>query len=180
MIFTSERFRLRPYTADDVDALATVANDRAISRWMSHRFPYPYDRPDAEFWIGRMLAEDPIGNWAVEVDGRLAGGVGFEPHRGEHAGVAEFGYWLAPAYWGRGIMSEAATLIADFALRKRNLRRLEAHVFAANVASARVLEKTGFVREAIHAQSYVDRDGTVCDAWLYARLVIPSGGAKAP
>ena len=50
------------------------------------------------------------------------------------------------------------------------MRRLEAHVFAANRASARVLDKTGFTREAVLRGGLVERDGTPCDAWLYAKL----------
>jgi RimJ/RimL family protein N-acetyltransferase len=41
-------------------------------------------------------------------------------------------------------------------------------VFAPNLASARVLEKCGFVREAVMREALVERDGSVVDAWLYA------------
>ncbi len=94
----------------------------------------------------------------------------FFPHAGEHSGVAEFGYWLGCIYWGRGIATQAAQLLAAHALGERKLRRLEAHVFAPNLASARVLEKSGFVREAVLRDAYVQRDGTIVDGLLYAKL----------
>jgi ribosomal-protein-alanine N-acetyltransferase len=170
MILTGARCRLRPFAAGDAVALAAAANDPEVSRWVTQRFPFPYGVPDAEVWLGRILHDDPIKNWAIEVDGALAGGIGFKPLDFESAGVAEFGYWLGSAFWGRGIATEAATLLADYALRERRLRRLEARVFTANAPSARVLEKAGFVRESILHRAYVDRDGNVCDGWLYVRL----------
>ena len=52
------------------------------------------------------------------------------------------------------------------------LRRIEARVFERNVASARVLEKAGFRLEGRLEKSYVERDGTPCDEFVYARLKI--------
>jgi RimJ/RimL family protein N-acetyltransferase len=49
-------------------------------------------------------------------------------------------------------------------------RRLEATVFAPNVASAKILASAGFTFEAkIHAM-YLDRDDVVHDGLLYGRL----------
>ncbi len=147
-----------------------VAGDFAVARWMTAGFPHPYTRAAADAWVVKAAAEDPVENFAIEVEGLLAGGIGIAPHTGEHAGVAEFGYWLGCAYWGRGIATEAAGLVVRHAFDVRHLRRLEAHVFAPNTASARVLEKTGFTREAVLRESYVERDGTIVDGYLYALL----------
>lgn len=162
--------RVRPWTEADAEPLARLADEVAIARWMTATFPNPYTLEVAQAWVTKSLAEDPIDNFVVEVDGCFAGGAGLKPRAGEQAGVAEFGYWLGRAYWGRGIATEAAQLLADHALKERQLRRLEAHVFLPNVASARVLEKSGFVREALLREAYVERDGTIVDGLLYARL----------
>jgi RimJ/RimL family protein N-acetyltransferase len=137
---------------------------------MTHAFPHPYTLEDARAWIATSSAESPTNNFAIEVDGALAGGAGIRPLGGESIGVAEFGYWLGRAYWGRGIATEAAAMLAQHAFEERGLRRLEAHVYAPNVASARVLEKIGFTREAVLRSAISERDGRVTDAWLYARL----------
>jgi ribosomal-protein-alanine N-acetyltransferase len=162
--------RLRPYTFADADALAALANDFAVTRWMTAGFPFPYTRDDAARWLAIATAEDPPNNFAIEVDGSLAGGAGIGPLFGEHGGTAIFGYWVAPRYWGRGVATEAARLLARYALHARGFRRVEASVFAPNAASVRVLEKAGFTLEGRLRQSYVERDGTVCDGLLYARL----------
>lgn len=115
-------------------------------------------------------AEDPTDNYAIELNGELVGGVGIRPRQGEAAGVADFGYWLGRDYWGRGLATEASRVLANHAFGRRGLRRLEAHVFAPNLASVRVLEKCGFIREAILRQGLTDREGAIVDGWLYALL----------
>jgi RimJ/RimL family protein N-acetyltransferase len=175
MIIAGERCRLRPYSIDEAPLLARLAGEFEVARWMTATFPHPYRVDDARAWLARAVSDVPVNHFAIEVDGRLAGGAGLTPHDDERRGGAEFGYWLGPAFWGRGIATEAARLLAEHALTRRGLRRLAAHVFARNLASARVLEKCGFVREAVLREAFVERDGTVSDGFLYARLRSPAG-----
>lgn len=167
LMLIGKRCLLRPYRMADAEPLAAIANDELVTRWMTRRFPYPYTLADATAWLAR---QNPAETFAVEVGGRLAGGVGIRSDDGECAGVAEFGYWLGRAFWGRGIATEAAGLAADYVFAAFRLRRLEAHVFGRNAASAHVLEKCGFIREATLRRRLVDRDGNVDDCYLYARL----------
>lgn len=161
---------LRPYGADDVDALQAAGNHLEVVRWLTARFPYPYTRADAAAWVAIASVEVPTDTFVIEVGGAFAGCVGVQVHDGEKSGVAEFGYWIAPAFWNRGIATEAARLLVAHAFDARGLRRLEAHVFAPNLASARVLEKCGFTKEATLRRSVRDRDGNVLDSYLYAKL----------
>jgi len=62
---------------------------------------------------------------------------------------AELGYWLGKKYWGKGLMTEAVKLMLKFAFEKLKLHRVYAGVFEENIASRRVLEKTGFKLEGI-------------------------------
>jgi len=137
---------------------------------MTARFPYPYAISDAEDWISKVAGEAPTNTFVIEADERFAGSVAVLPREGEARGTAEFGYWLGREFWGRGIATEAACLLAGHALTLRGLRRLEARVWEPNRASARVLEKAGFVREAELREAVVDRNGIVSNLLLYARL----------
>lgn len=170
-MLTGERCRLRPYRLTDVEALRALADDPLVSRWMPAGFPYPYTRVNAIAWVCAALAGDPPAHYIIEADGEFAGSVGAMPRGGEKSGCAEFGYWLGRRFWGRGIASDAARMLADYALSEaRGLRRLEATVFAPNAASSRVLEKAGFRLEGRLRDGYVQRDGTLCDGLLYGRL----------
>jgi [ribosomal protein S5]-alanine N-acetyltransferase len=161
--------RLRPYRADDTDALCAVADDFLVARWMTRSFPHPYTRADAEWWIA--VANDGVPErCAIDVGGALAGGIGIELLGGERSGTALFGYWLGRRYWGRGIATDAARTLSDHALANPAVRRLEATVFAPNAASARVLEKSGFTLEARLPRYYLDREDAVCDGLMYGRV----------
>jgi [ribosomal protein S5]-alanine N-acetyltransferase len=161
--------RLRPYRPGDAAAMCAVADDFMVARWMTRAFPHPYTRHDAQEWIAHASRETRGRYFAIEVDGVLTGGIGVEPFRGERSGGAAFGYWLGRAYWGCGIATDAARTLADVSLRS-GLRRLEARVFAPNIASVRVLEKCGFELEGRLRAYYLDREDHVCDALLFARL----------
>jgi len=78
------------------------------------------------------------------------------------------GYWLGEEFWGRGIMTEAVTAATDFSFDNFPLRRISAEVFANNPASARVLEKAGFVFEG-RLKNHVVKEGQVPDSPLYPR-----------
>jgi [ribosomal protein S5]-alanine N-acetyltransferase len=141
-----------------------------VARWMTRTFPIPYTRRDAERWLAHATSDAFARYYAIEVDGLLVGGAGFEPYGGERSGTAAFGYWLGEPFWGRGIATDAARTLADHALAGDEIRRLEATVFVANVASARVLEKCGFTLEGTLRAYYLDRDDNVCDGLMFARL----------
>ena len=69
-------FRLRPWRADDLDALVRHANGEQVSRGLADRFPFPYTREDGEaFLAGRVIdLQDQV--FAIEIDGEACGGVG--------------------------------------------------------------------------------------------------------
>ena len=87
-------------------------------------------------------------------DDAVLGSGGF----GGSARVAELGYGLGRAYWGRGYATEAVEALLEHAGLLR-LRRLEAYSFLDNLASARVLEKAGFAHLGVVTRNYPARGG---------------------
>lgn len=57
--------------------------------------------------------------------------------------------FIAPSYWGQGIMSAAVKVALDFSMQYFNLHIAEVTYFAENRASRRVFEKNGFVDTGI-------------------------------
>ena len=79
-------------------------------------------------------------------EGRLLGTFDLrrpEPHR------LDCGYVLAPAEWGSGLMTEALSEVARWAMRQNGIWRIGAVYEVENRASARVMEKAGLAREGV-------------------------------
>ena len=154
-------------TADAAD-LARLADDREIWLGLRDLFPHPYGIGDARAFIALAGRTDPPTFFAIEVDGALAGGIGYTPRTDVERIGAEVGYWLGRVFWGRGIATAALRLLTAHAFAADpELRRLWAVPFARNVASARVLEKCGYRLEGTLRQSAI-KDGIVLDQWMYA------------
>src|ERR1700733_10574189 len=161
---------VRRFITADAASVASVANDHRIWLQLRDLFPSPYSLADADAYIGRVESENPPPrSLAIIVDGRAVGGVGLELMTDVNRQSAEIGYWLGAAYWGRGIATEAVTLVTDWAFGAHGLLRIFAQPFAGNLASRRVLEKAGYQLEGTLRCSAV-KDGEVRDQCMYARL----------
>ena len=159
---------LRAWRPDDLDSLVANASDESVSRGLRDRFPYPYTGDDGRAWLARAVDESDRA-WAVEIDGHAVGGVSLHPGVDVHRHSAELGYWLGQRWWGRGLMSAIIEVFAARAMAALRLYRLHASVYANNPASARVLEKAGFVREGTQ-KSAVFKRGELLDLFIYARV----------
>ena len=161
-------FRLRPFRPDDVDAVFEYASDPAFLRYLP--IPMPYTRPDAERFLAGQALLDRRQNpsWAIEVEGRPAGGVNirfFEEHR-----VSEIGYGVARRLWGQGFATEAARIVIGAAFREHpDLMRVRARADGPNAASIRVMEKLGMRREGLLRQDRLCR-GALVDHVVYGLL----------
>lgn len=160
---------VRPYHPGDRVALARHANSRNVWANLRDAFPHPYTEADAESWIAHATSAVPMSHFAVEVDGRFAGGIGLKLQTDVDRVSAELGYWLGEAFWGRGVATAAVVGFVPWAFEAFQLERIYATPFAWNVASARVLEKASFNKEGVMRRAVV-KDGVVADMPLYARL----------
>lgn len=160
-------FLLRAWQPGDETSLQKHANNPKVPLFLRDRFPHPYTADDAKFWINLMQSQPQLINFAIVVNDEACGGIGIEPMTGESRVTAEIGYWLGEEHWGRGIMAEAVKLITAYAFEHFPLERLEAGVYDKNTASMRVLEKAGYIKEAILQRSVIKND-VVMDKHLYA------------
>lgn len=164
-----QRCVIRPWRETDADSLVTHANNIKVARNLRDRFPYPYTRKNARDFLRFATSLEDESNLAIEVDGAAVGAIGYLPGTDVERFSAEIGYWLGEAYWGRGIVTEALVLVTEHAFAQAKLLRLFALPFADNVASARVLEKAGYVCEGRLRASSV-KFGERKDQLLYARV----------
>jgi ribosomal-protein-alanine N-acetyltransferase len=162
--------RLRQWFGSDAEVLVPLANDPYIARYLSHIFPQPYTRADADRWIREQNANETVGQFAIEVGGDLAGGIGFIIGNGERLGTASLGYWLGRRFWGKGVMSEAVQVATQWAFESLRVRRVWANVMGPNVGSSRVLEKAGYQLEGKMNLAICDRRGIIHDELIYAKM----------
>lgn len=85
-------------------------------------------------------------------------------------GRCEVGYWLAPPYWGQGLMPEALGAVIEHGFHNLGVAKFEADVFVGNDRSIAMLEGLGFRREGT-ARRVHQKHGKWVDAHLYG--IIP-------
>jgi [ribosomal protein S5]-alanine N-acetyltransferase len=163
-----ERCTVRLWRLDDAPSLAEHANNRKVWLGLRDLFPHPYTIDDAHEFLKRAATEQPATKFCIEIEGAAAGGIGIRLGQDVHRHTAELGYWLAERFWRRGVMSEAVAAFTDYGFENFPLHRIYAEPFANNPASARVLEKAGFVLEG-RLRKNVIKDGEILDSLLYAR-----------
>jgi ribosomal-protein-alanine N-acetyltransferase len=104
-----------------------------------------------------------------DADRALLGGLTLTNIRRGIAQAGSLGYWMGVDFAGRGYMTAAVRAFIPFAFTTLKLHRVEAACIPANIASIRLLEKTGFAREG-YARAYLCINGTWQDHLLYARV----------
>jgi ribosomal-protein-alanine N-acetyltransferase len=109
-------------------------------------------------------------NWAIclKSDSEMIGIIGHFLIKPEHY-RAEMGYMLLPEFQGQGIVSEAIAAVIDYGFKMMKLHSIEAIIDPENHASARVLEKNGFLKEA-HLKENEFYDGRFLDTVIYSLL----------
>ncbi len=169
MEITFGTWKLRSWSSDDVHALAKYANNRNVWINLRDRFPHPYGENDAEDWIRHVHERDLETHFAIASSDEAIGGIGLELQGDVAKRSAEMGYWLGEPFWGQGIATMAVAALVEWAFATFDLVRIYAEVFEWNAASARVLEKNGFVLEGRKRQS-VTKDGKTIDELMYALI----------
>lgn len=171
LVFETARLKLRPFVEGDVDAIFPIVSLADFSKnmsWKAHT-----EREETLTFIRGSLgvaAANEGAVWALEHEGKAVGCIGLDGLRWQ-VGVlrhdrADLGYWLAPALWGKGLMTEAASAVVRFAFEKIGLHKVATRCFVDNTASRRVIEKVGF-RFVGRAEDDVWRDGRWITQLLY-------------
>jgi [ribosomal protein S5]-alanine N-acetyltransferase len=170
-VLETRRLRLRLPAWEDAAGIAAYASDPEVSRYVS--WPRHRSLADADAFLKYAIGAVQTGlerNWVIieSATAAVAGTIGLrvQGHR------MELGYVLARHGWGRGVATEAAEAVVAWALAQPEVQRVWAVCDVDNVASARVLEKIGMLREGRLARWAVmpNLGGDARDCWCYARV----------
>jgi ribosomal-protein-alanine N-acetyltransferase len=137
------RLTLRRFLVGDAERVTEIIGAWNVGR-MLRLAPYPPTLENQRTWLASHETE-----WLAGTDYRFAVTehgvvIGCADVDNIESGSGEIGYWLDEACWGRGLATEAASAVRDFALRTLGLRRLTSGHAADNPNSGHVLVKLGF------------------------------------
>jgi len=160
-------FKLRPLTMNDLESFVLHANDFDIAKNMTNRFPFPYTQEHGKTFIEIATVDNPVHIFAIDINGKAVGAIGIHPQSDIMIKNAELGYWIGKKYWNNGIISKAIIQMIDFGFKTYDINRIFARPFGSNLASQRVLEKTGFILEA-RIEKIIFKNGELQDELIYA------------
>lgn len=170
-VLETERLVIRAFTNDDAEALLSFRSNPEAMRFV----PRPLQRNTEEAlemigMINHNIAANECIGWCVVLksSGKVIGSVSFHRIEKEHH-RAELGYMLHPDYWGKGLVTEAVRAIVDYGFRELNFHSIEAIIDPDNTASASVLNKLHFVKEAHFKENFV-HNGRFTDTAIYSLL----------
>jgi RimJ/RimL family protein N-acetyltransferase len=167
------RLCLREFRGTDEADIHAYASDAEVVRYASWGPNTPAEtRAVLDAWLveQRRWPRSSV-TLAIELSAerRLIGAIRLEERDVVHR-AGDFGYTITRAYWNRGIATEASRAVVDTAFRVLGFHRVWATCDTRNVASARVLEKTGLRREGEMRRDTI-RGGEWSDTYLYGVVV---------
>lgn len=151
---------LRRWRLTDADAVVAAFGDPDIQRWHVRRAD---SAEEARQWIidwQAGWANETRLNWALverssdSLMGRVS--LGNLEFNDASAGVA---YWMAPAWRGRGLCSQAVVAVSRWAFDEAGFHRIGLEHSVSNAASCRVATKAGFRVEGIRRSAALHADG---------------------
>jgi len=149
----TNRLVLRKPTLADAEAVFTrYASDPDVTKFMGWPRHESIEETRAFLELSDAEWEQwPAGPYLIEssADGKLLGAAGL---RFKTRTIAVTGYVLAQDAWGYGYATEALTAVVTVAMDV-GVHQLSATCHPENLASARVLEKCGFVKEKLPASA---------------------------
>lgn len=144
------RLRLRMLTPEDLDALAAIAEDPEVMRYIGQGKPLTREEVKVNLTtIINGFRRRGFGRWAVvrKDSGVFVGYCGLTS-ASQEIGV-EIAYMLKRSEWGKGVASEAARACLRYGFERLGLDSIEGLTRPENLRSRRVMERLGmrFIRD---------------------------------
>ncbi|MEO6813805.1 MAG: GNAT family N-acetyltransferase [Ginsengibacter sp.] len=168
----TERLLLRRLKNTDAEAIFRMRSDKNVMKYIGKKPTESLE--EAMEFINTINSALNIGSgitWAItlrENPENVIGTIGYWRLIKDHF-RAEVGYMLHNDYWRKGLIKEALLKVIDFGFNEMKLHSIEAHINPENIASAKALESTGFIREAYFKEDFFF-EGVFGDTAIYSKL----------
>lgn len=170
-VLETERLILRQIRKTDARSMLKYLSDKDV---MEHYGLLPFQTEEEALdeiaWYDSIFAEKTGVRWGITIKGvdEVIGSFGFLNYVAQHS-RSQIGYELDKQFWGKGIASEAIEAILEYGFGEMNLQRIEALIEPPNVASCRLVERTGFIKEGL-LRSYEFNGKKFDDLYMYSLL----------
>lgn len=161
------QIELRNWKMEDLDVLVKHANNPNIAKNLTNKFVYPYTNVNGISFIQFANQNNPAHIQAILFNGAVVGSIGIHPQDDIMCKNAEMGYWIAEEFWNKGIVQKAIKQMVVYGFNNFDIDRIFARPFGTNIASQKVLEKSGFVLEATFKNT-IFKNGEYKDELVYA------------
>lgn len=172
-VINTDRLLLRKFElVDAYDMFKNWANDSQVTKFLSWK---PHNSVEVtkgivECWVKEYMNTN-IYNWAIELKeiGEVIGGISIVK-LDEKNYSCEIGYCMSKMYWGKSIMSEALKAVIDYLFSEVGFNRIVAKHDTNNVASGKVMLKSGMKYEGTLRQAKIRENKEFYDLAIYAIL----------
>ncbi|MCP1455709.1 GNAT family N-acetyltransferase [Pseudomonas kilonensis] len=157
-------FRIRELENTDAEALLVfeIRNREWFESQIDPREPAFYSRTGVTDHIESYLADFAEGAWHPFViedsSGRIVGRANLKSIHSP-LGCAEVGYRIDQRVCGQGLATQALKHLIEVARMRWELTQLVAYVYESNVGSRKVLERCGFVPDALWGSEEIEGGG---------------------
>ncbi|RYF22675.1 MAG: N-acetyltransferase [Flavobacteriales bacterium] len=146
----TEHLLLRTIAQTDLSHVFEGLSNPQVIKYYGVNYTSLKDTEEQMQWFANLEVEETGKWWAIcdKDNASFYGAIGINNYSELHQ-KAELGFWLLPAYWGKGFVREAANAVLNYCFKTLNLHRVEAFVESENSNSKSVLSKLGFELEGV-------------------------------
>ncbi len=167
----TKRLVLRRIIETDCNEILELRSNPITMKYIPRPIAKTIDDAKTHFKTIDEKIENNTGiNWAITLKNsdKMIGIIGHYRLQPENY-RCEIGYMILLAYQGQGIITEAIKVVLEYGFEDLNMHSIEAVIDPDNLASERVLQKNGFIKEAhfIENEYY---EGKFLDTVIYSIL----------
>jgi [ribosomal protein S5]-alanine N-acetyltransferase len=151
------RLVLRPLVLEDADAIQRLFPHMDVVRFLGSHVPWPYPDDGALTFLRNVVLPDMASgagwHWSIRPRtsaGELIGMINLRDNREDNRG-----FWLDPAWRGRGLMTEASDAVTDYWFETLERQVLRVAKAIANTPSQRISQSSGMRVIATGDRDYV-------------------------
>ncbi|MBK1813359.1 GNAT family N-acetyltransferase [Clostridium sp. YIM B02505] len=168
----TERLLLHKFKLSDAECMfKNWATDSEVCKFLSWK-------PQKDLIETKQIVESWVNaysfdyyNWAIELKStsEIIGQISLMSLDEKNLSCTT-GYNLGRLFWGKGYMMEALNIVIDYLFKEVGINRIEARHNTLNIASGRVMQKSGMRFEGILRQAKINKYGEFYDLAVYSIL----------